>query len=255
MAVRFKAALKKIAVPAFAEIGYHTFFEDARCFEFRNADDTIRITIDNDRYAPHHIRLRYDARVGDFFQILFNNESLSSEFGVNDTYYYDTQGELEEKLEYLIGKTRTLVLPYLDCLVEQYVIGDTKMYEILAENTVEKAENFAKKHDLPMLINDETTRALEEYLLKLRGSDTSKRKSSFIDNINSIVEAAAFLGEAIRINNQKDSKWIWIEKNTCYAIQYYTDGGENGTCQPLWNVLNFWNYYPEATGKRGLTTR
>lgn len=172
------------------------------------------------------------------------------------TFSYDNREALKEWLKSVADRFFTDIRFYLLDFAKRYVEPTDEMILELSRKTRQKAEIYARKHNLRMSYDD--LQRFEDSLNALRGEDESRWKERFEQNQDEIVLAAAYLGETIiqHYGSAGHGRWLWVKspeirtaihtfpEQSHYEIICY----KRFFC-PLQMVSEYWNYYPRIKRK------
>lgn len=205
--------------------------------------------LDIDWYPAGNLYLSYiDREVGDFVMSDF------IDVGGTRNIMYNGDSEFKNAVSLLVDTFDTRMMPYIKYIAPLVVSSTHDIYQALSINTIERAESFMSRNELLAEHKPENYRYIENLLVRTRGNDRLLQKARFSEQIEMILDTAAYLGE-IKRRRHKPAQWAWEE-----SPEYTDDYGErrkdsyydvlcdnNKNFDPLCEVIGVWNHFPEIT--------
>jgi hypothetical protein len=207
-------------------------------YTFCNQEHTKTIAFDLDKYMKRWIRVHFQI----FFplerdMLSFNLEYLKPELFPKINVVYETQEELDATLILLTDKIIEIIIPFMDVIQKNAVFQTLEMHEELAKGTIERAERFAEKWDLPLSTEPDMLH-LDRVMDGLR-KDVSQRKNDFYRNQGEIIDMAAYLGELMNIQENVPHQWYWRKLSDSDSERFYATKAQG--FDVLSRVIAAWN--------------
>ena len=272
--MRLREAMARKVMPILSDFGFSMSFSDKGCYQFENCQEHSNITFEippgcpPSLYAEYVERMRETGQTGllprlttsygirhrrafQWSYLLFNSSQLHS----CGDFFYSTQDELDSKLQQVAYEYVSTIHPYMVQLIGRYVYPTREMYNYLAQNTKQRALDFAVRHQLPMKAKEVDWDCFRGIILKLREGDENLWIKQFTSHLEDLIPASAYLGEVILNSGEiRCGEWMWnIIPPTKTAIetipeiaQYLIKPKTKGPCNPLYLITEFWNYYPRV---------
>lgn len=211
--MKLSPAISKIIAPMFEEVGYSLYVLGRGDYVFQNGELTRNISFDHDKYAKKEVRVHFMAKskFSSYGGIMFYLQYLKPDF-----FPPIPKQDDNEYLRDLTAQIISIVLPYMDLLVGNQVRLTRDMYEDLSQDTEERAQRFAKKFGLSPEYN-EHGQAVDEILWSMQ-PDIQRRRESFYENLQDVLDLAAYAGECLNLKNGSVGQWYWDDRD-CYCIR------------------------------------
>jgi len=215
---------------------------------YLNSTDNQRIEISYHPSGSGSYKILFDdAVVGTFHSFNFDKTAgVGAEYWINSYFHYS-----EEYLSYHMTEVIcNMMIPYVNEIKPLMVYTDIDMYEELSICTHQKTVLFAKTYGTSSSYTlKESIHLLQKSLLAWRGLDLQKRQSTSIKKRDSIILAAAYLGELyISASIEKapsfEWTWEWIMTSQGEKFSYAINPKVGIVSNPLSAIVYFWNHYP-----------
>lgn len=265
--MRTKHIMTSIAAPILSKHGFELIYSKSGCFTFENATNKMGIHFECSPLIKEEISNLHDgidtaklpSEMSTSYRInlperhtplLLTSYQLRSH---GDFLYYG-KADFEANLKVTLDEYIFTLLPYLNSLIKRYVFPTQEMYDLLSNNPEKRATEFAECYGLSTQVDSASLTKYEKILLELRECADKNYKKTFSDNLNEVVNAIAYLGELIR-NYKGPIAWEWgwhtdedivtslkvFKGNTYYCLIF-----KDIPLDIASDIVNFWNYFPEA---------
>lgn len=267
--MRISTAVKKIAAPVLQELGFTLVVSDSYGHCFKNSSGTRTILFDRDIFVPGFLRVSYsyvNSYYGNYSSVPLDH--LSSEMRMGFDVFPSSPDLIGDTLRILMTITKEKVLPYIDYIAGNEVFFTNKMYNMLSENTLEKAVSFAKLNGLDFTTSPKNAQVIETILLDMRGDDRYQRRSRYDIYSDDIVALTAYFGETIRRRDEEKNigTWQWEREDDYLEVRRLYNMGAYDSMptfnleahkpefkiqfkeyvfNPAITIISFWNRYPE----------
>jgi len=267
--MRINTAMKRIAVPYMQELGFTHVESDSYGHCFKNTNGTRSILFDSNIMEPGFLRASYyyiNSYYGSYSGIPLDQMSNEMRMGID--LFPSSPNKIEETVRILMEITKEKVLPYIDYIADNEVFFTNEMYNMLSENTIEKAVSCAKSNNLDFSPSPRNALGVENSLLDMRGDDRYERKNRYDNHKNEIIGLVAYWGEVLRHKNggPGSSTWQWEKEDDYIEVRRLYNMGsyksiptfnleahrpvfeiqfEQFNYNPANTLIAFWNCYPE----------
>ena len=248
--MNLQSELKKAFLPVAAKYGLENYAKNnyGMCYKSSEVKRTRRVDVD--WYPKSTLKLYYfDSNLGHYALCDFMKLDETQCIRYNDDI------ELRSAIDLLVDVFDKQIMPYMGFIEPLLIHCTHDIYQVLSENTIDRAEAFMRNNGLSAEHKPENYRYVENLLVRIRGEDHLQQKIGFTEHLETILGAVSYLGE-IKRRRYEPAQWEWYE-----GPEYTDDDGvkktdfefcvvmsENRvTFDPLDQVIGLWNHFPKIS--------
>lgn len=239
--------IKKTIAPFLEKYGFHLLSQKGG-YDFRNEDGTRLIQYDFPPLRPRFLRITISVLGEHRFSLEL------SQFKKLYNGHYDTQAELDDLIISATQNIVSVILPYIDSLVQVYIEPTDALYHLLSVDPKKVAMDFLSRYSTELSQGHLAEREMIRSIVRdMQPSDILLRKEWFQHRQNEIIAVAAFLGER-HLEMEPYLHWGWsaIPELSSRAMQILKPRSKYGlilssdntslSYDALNNALYLWNF-------------